>query len=94
MLALDADFLTCGPGNLRYVADFMSRRRIRTTEEDAKKAAMNRLYVVEPTPTVTGSSADHRLPLRASSPRMGTLVLRFIGLLMLAVAVLALIWSR
>ena len=28
---------------------------------------MNRLYVVEPTPTVTGSTADHRLPLRAST---------------------------
>ena len=30
VLSLDADFLTCGPGNLRYVADFMSRRRVRT----------------------------------------------------------------
>src|SRR5260370_517189 len=27
---------------------------------------MSRLYVVEPTPTVTGAPADHRLPLRAS----------------------------
>ncbi len=27
---------------------------------------MSRLYVVEPTPTVTGATADHRLPLRAS----------------------------
>jgi len=34
------------------------------------------------------------LPLRASSPGMGTLVLRFVALLLLAVAVLALIWMR
>ncbi|MGA7804357.1 hypothetical protein [Bradyrhizobium sp.] len=34
------------------------------------------------------------LPLRASTPGMGTLVLRFVGLLFLAIAVLALIWNR
>jgi hypothetical protein len=34
------------------------------------------------------------MPLRATSPRMGTLVLRFVGLLFLAVTALALIWSR
>src|SRR5260370_3524985 len=27
---------------------------------------MNRLYVIDPTPSVTGSTADRRLPLRAS----------------------------
>src|SRR5260370_22281936 len=27
---------------------------------------MNRLYVVGPTPSFTGATADHRLPLRAS----------------------------
>ena len=27
---------------------------------------MNRLYAVEPTPTVTGATADDRLPLRAT----------------------------
>jgi hypothetical protein len=33
-------------------------------------------------------------PLRSSSPAMGTIVIRFVGLLAVAVAVLALIWSR
>src|SRR5205807_2101254 len=64
VLSLDADFLTCGPGHLRYVADFMARRRIRTTEKDAGNAQMNRLYVVETAVTNTGAKADHRLALR------------------------------
>jgi molybdopterin-containing oxidoreductase family iron-sulfur binding subunit len=65
VLSLDADFLTCGPGNLRYVADFMSRRRVRTGEDDANTATMNRLYVIEPGVTTTGAKADHRLALKA-----------------------------
>jgi molybdopterin-containing oxidoreductase family iron-sulfur binding subunit len=65
VLSVDADFLTCGPGNLRNVADFMSRRRVRTTDKDAGKAQMNRLYVVETAVTNTGAKADHRLALRA-----------------------------
>jgi molybdopterin-containing oxidoreductase family iron-sulfur binding subunit len=65
VLSLDADFLTCGPGNLRHVADFMARRRVRTTEKDAAEAAMNRLYMVETALTSTGAKADHRLAVPA-----------------------------
>jgi MoCo/4Fe-4S cofactor protein with predicted Tat translocation signal len=66
VLSLDADFLTCGPGNLRHVADFMKRRRVRTTGHDAREAMMNRLYMVETSVTSTGAKADHRLALRPS----------------------------
>lgn len=34
------------------------------------------------------------IPLPDSSPGMGTIMIRFVGLLVLAVVVLALIWSR
>jgi MoCo/4Fe-4S cofactor protein with predicted Tat translocation signal len=59
IVSLDADFLYAGfPGNVRYIRDFAKRRN-----PDSK---MNRLYVVESTPTTTGAKADHRLPLQAS----------------------------
>ena len=62
IVALDADLFGAGtPGNVRYARDFASGRRVRRA-----KAEMNRLYVAEPTPTSTGSMADHRLPLKAS----------------------------
>jgi molybdopterin-containing oxidoreductase family iron-sulfur binding subunit len=60
VVALDADFLSCGAGSLRYARDFSARRR----PENA--AQMNRLYAVETMPTPTGSRADHRLPLKPS----------------------------
>jgi MoCo/4Fe-4S cofactor protein with predicted Tat translocation signal len=67
ILSLDSDFLASGPGHLRYMKQFYERRKL---EQEAGverlSGEMNRLYVVEPTPTVTGSSADHRWPLRAS----------------------------
>jgi len=34
------------------------------------------------------------MPLRTDPPRMGTIMIRFVGLLVVAVVVLALIWSR
>ena len=46
---------------------FYQRRKLEAPADvERLSGEMNRLYVVEPTPTVTGSSADHRLPLRAS----------------------------
>ena len=61
IVSLDADFLSAGPGAVRYAHDFADKRRVTGPE-----STMNRLYVVESTPTVTGGMADHRLPLRAS----------------------------
>jgi MoCo/4Fe-4S cofactor protein with predicted Tat translocation signal len=61
VLSLDADFLTSGPGSVRYARDFINRRRL----IDGSKQ-MNRLYVAESTLTPTGAKADHRLPIKAS----------------------------
>ena len=61
IVSLDADFLACGPGSVRYSRDFADRRRVTHDRQE-----MNRLYVVESTPTLTGAKADHRLPLAAS----------------------------
>jgi len=60
ILSLDADFLGCGPGSLRYARDFAARRR------PADAARMNRLYAVESMPSSTGARADHRLPMKPS----------------------------
>jgi MoCo/4Fe-4S cofactor protein with predicted Tat translocation signal len=60
IVSLDADFLATGPAGFRYARQFASRRRVR-----GDQTSMNRLYVVEPTPTPTGTKADHRIPLRA-----------------------------
>src|SRR5262245_16374325 len=61
VVALDADFLACGGGSVRYSKDFSARRRL--TEENT---SMNRLYAIESTPTLTGAKADHRLSIAAS----------------------------
>ena len=61
ILSLDSDFLGCGPGHIAYAKQFARRRHLQSPSD-----TMNRLYVVEPTPSVTGSSADSRVPMRAS----------------------------
>jgi molybdopterin-containing oxidoreductase family iron-sulfur binding subunit len=61
ILSLDADFMAEGPGHIRYMKEFYRRRKL-----ENESSEMNRLYVVEPTPSITGASADHHLPLRSS----------------------------
>ncbi len=63
IVSLESDFLACGPGSVRYARDFADRRRV---TDDAKEKGMNRLYVVESTPTLTGAKAEHRLPVRSA----------------------------
>ena len=57
IVSLDADFLSDPAAGVRYARDFISARNPEHGD------AMSRLYVIEPTPSVTGSMADHRLPL-------------------------------
>ena len=62
ILSLDCDFLSPSfPGHLRYSREFMSGRRITETNKE-----MNRLYVVETTPTNTGATADHTFVVKPS----------------------------
>ncbi|GAB6968188.1 TAT-variant-translocated molybdopterin oxidoreductase [Komagataeibacter kakiaceti JCM 25156] len=53
VLALDSDLLDSAPGHLAYARAFAARR-------NPARGVMNRLYAVEPTPSLTGVAADHR----------------------------------
>ena len=56
VVSFDVDFLS-GVGSVRYSRDFTQKRTVRTGTSQ-----MNRLYVLESTPSLTGAAADHRLP--------------------------------
>ncbi len=56
--SFESDFLYAHPERLRYTREFTDGRRVVAGQKE-----MNRLYVVESSPTVTGSMADHRLAL-------------------------------
>ena len=76
ILSLDSDFLFSGPANVRYARDFAGKRRVAQG-----KVAMNRLYAIEATPSVTGAMADHRMALRPSEiPNFAAAVAAKIGL--------------
>jgi len=62
VLALDADLFLTEPGAVAAARGFARGRRV----DENGDGEVNRLYVVEPTPTATGGSADHRLRLKAS----------------------------
>jgi len=96
VLSLDADFLSSDPASLAYARQFSDRRRVRQhgeafaldgtavaaspTTSRADASLMNRLYVVEATPTITGATADHCLTIRPSLiEHFGAAVARKLG---------------
>ena len=73
ILSLDADFLSAHPGTLKYARDFAAKRKPTEILHDAPQSQyidtrreMNRLYVIETTPTTTGAAADHRWSVKPS----------------------------
>ncbi len=61
VLSLDNDFLSGAASSLQSIREFSAKRR-----PAGKQAVMNRLYVLESTPSITGMTADHRLGVRPS----------------------------
>lgn len=59
IVSLDGDFLLTLPGHVRYAVDFGKRRTARHGNVD-----LNRLYVAESAPTLTGAMAEHLLRVR------------------------------
>ena len=70
ILAIDADFLGSGAAQVRLAREFASRRVV----DEPSAASMNRLYSLEPSPTITGAKADHCL--RVSPTEIESLLIR------------------
>jgi molybdopterin-containing oxidoreductase family iron-sulfur binding subunit len=62
IVSLGADLLGTHPNALRYARQWAERRKV----DAGADARMNRMYVAESTYTITGSVADHRLPIRSA----------------------------
>jgi len=62
IVSLESDFLSGHPASLRYARQFTDGRRLTRSDQ----TRMNRLYVAESSPTITGSMADHRLRVDSS----------------------------
>ena len=61
IVSLESDFLYTHPERLRYTLDYTNGRRFAEGQRQ-----MNRLYIAESTPRVTGTMAEHRLPIESS----------------------------
>ena len=72
IVSVGSDFLLELPGSLRYMRQFAARRRVQNGQ-----AQPNRLYVLESTPTITGTMADHRLA--APPDRLAAVLRRLSG---------------
>lgn len=60
ILSIESDFLCAHPERLRYTRRFAESRR-----GSAGQQRMSRLYVLESSPTITGSMADWRVPIES-----------------------------
>ena len=69
IVSLDCDFLLEEPGHVAHAREYINGRKMHNEDgsaKDAQSATMNRLYVIESTPTITGAQADHRFPVKAA----------------------------
>jgi Fe-S-cluster-containing dehydrogenase component len=76
IVSLEADFLGTFPGHVRYARDFSEKRN-----PDSTGASPTRLYVLEPSPSLTGMRADHRWPVASGDlQHFATLLSASLGL--------------
>jgi molybdopterin-containing oxidoreductase family iron-sulfur binding subunit len=61
IVSLESDFLNRGPAALPYARQFSARKAVDQGQTPV------RLYAIESATTVTGSLADHRLPVKSSA---------------------------
>jgi MoCo/4Fe-4S cofactor protein with predicted Tat translocation signal len=60
IVSLESDFLNTGPAALAYARQFSARRVVDSGETPC------RLYAIESAPSVSGSLADHHIPVKSS----------------------------
>jgi MoCo/4Fe-4S cofactor protein with predicted Tat translocation signal len=61
IVSLESDFLNIGPAAIAYARQFAARRSV------DNGATPCRMYAIESAPSVSGSLADHRIPVKSSA---------------------------